>query len=248
MLTLGIDLAAQPDRTGLCLVEWQAGTAEVRSVVCGADDPRIIEAIEGADRVGIDVPFGWPEEFVEFVVASRRSGDLPLADVDHLRYRETDRVVRAVTGRRPLSVSSDLIAVPAFRAMRILAALAARGHAVDRSGAGEVVEAYPAAALRQWGFTASGYKGAKGRELRVDLVQALRTRAHAWLKLDDRGHALCCRTDNALDALVAALVARAAACALCEPIPPECHARALVEGWIALPLRNSFDRLAAAAD
>src|SRR5207253_2236918 len=72
-----------------------------------------------------------------------------------LRFRATDFAVHERTGRWPLSVSSDLIAVPALRAARLFGA-----H--DRSGAGVLVEVYPAAALRIWGFSTRGYKGPRG--------------------------------------------------------------------------------------
>ena len=244
MITLGIDLASQPERTGACVVEWHHGGATVRSVVCGATDADLLDGMRDATRVGIDVPLGWPEAFVELVTAHHRGAPSPEARVPDLRYRETDREVHRLTGRWPLSVSSDLIAVPTFRAVRLLSALAARGEPVDRSGRGKVVEAYPAAALRRWGFDAAGYKGADGRERRRALLQALESRTAAWLKLDDPLRATCADKDDALDALVAALIARAAAVGLCEPIPEASRPRAVREGWIALPTSDSLDRLA----
>lgn len=244
MITLGIDLAGQPAGTAACAIEWQPGTAIVRSVACGLTDADLLGAIGTASRVGIDVPLGWPESFVAFVAAHHHAGRLPETPLSDLRYRDTDRFVRGLTGRWPLSVSSDLIAVPAFRAARLLSALAARGEAVDRSGSGKMVEAYPAAALKRWGFDAVGYKKKKGRERRAALFQALESRASAWLKLDPAMRSACCDRDDALDALVAAVIARAATVGLCEPIPPESRARAAIEGWIALPTPASFDRLA----
>ena len=47
-----------------------------------------------------------------------------------------------------------------------------------------------------------------------------------------------------LDALVAALVARAAVIGCCEPIPPGDRALAMEEGWIALPRSGSLADLA----
>lgn len=32
-----------------------------------ADDPVILDLMEGADKVGIDCPLGWPGAFVQFV-------------------------------------------------------------------------------------------------------------------------------------------------------------------------------------
>lgn len=207
-------------------------------------DEALLQAIGPAAKVGIDVPFGWPEAFVDFVVSHRAASAVAASTTADLRYRDTDRFVRSVTGRWPLSVSSDLIAVPTFRATKLISALGARGESVDRSGAGKLVEAYPAAALQRWGFESRQYKGPKGREKRARLFETLQRRSADWLKLDEAACSTCYRSDDALDALVAALLARAAARGLCEPIPAESRARAAIEGWIAVPTAGSFDGLA----
>src|SRR3546814_4905134 len=72
----------------------------------------------------IDVPLGWPDEFIDAVVAHRdRRGWPPIAaeppeDRLPLRYRTTDLLTR-ISGAQPLSVSSDLIGVAAMRGARI---------------------------------------------------------------------------------------------------------------------------------
>jgi hypothetical protein len=244
VITVGIDLASQPERTGACVIDWHDGAAWVRSVVCGVSDADLLGLVQDAARVGIDVPLGWPDAFVAMVTAHHRGAPLPDAAIAELRYRATDHEVRRLTGRWPLSVSSDLIAVPTFRATRLLSAMAARGEPVDRTGGGKLVEAYPAAALRRWGLEAAGYKGGDGRERRRALLQALESMTAAWLRLDAATRATCADTDDALDALVAALVARAAALGRCEPIPEASRAHAAREGWIAVPTADSLDRLA----
>ena len=50
-----------------------------------------------------------------------------------------------------------------MRAAGILGALDAAGRAVDRAGAGFLVEAYPAAALKCWGLPYKSYKGPNNR-------------------------------------------------------------------------------------
>ena len=69
--------------------------------------------------------------------------------------------MREKLGRWPLSVSSDRIAMPTTRAVRLLAETAASGETIDRSGGGRFVEVYPAAALSVWRFPSRGDKGAK---------------------------------------------------------------------------------------
>jgi hypothetical protein len=97
---------------------------------------------------------------------------------------------------------------------------------------------YLAAALRRWGLSASGYKKKKGRAARCELVGQLQHEA-GWLRLPHEVAACCEADDNALDALVAALVPRAAACGLCDTISDESLALAEREGWIALPRAGS---------
>jgi hypothetical protein len=246
VITLGIDLASQPAATAACAIEWTAGRARVVEVACGQDDDTLLARIAGADKVGIDVPFGWPEAFVDAVARFHAGGEWPAAAVTALRYRETDRIVAARTGRWPLSVSTDLIGVPTFRAARLLARLAHAGHAVDRAGGGRLVETYPAAALRLWGFASTGYKRREGRASLAALLRQLQARTRGWLDLDAAARRLCRASDDALDAVVAALVARAAALGLCEGPPARLAALAAREGWIALPAADALERLAGA--
>jgi len=244
VITLGIDLASRPEHTAACAIEWADGQARVVDLACHQDDETLIERIAGVDKAGLDVPFGWPEAFVERVARFHAGGEWDEATVAALRFRETDRVVAARTGRWPLSVSSDLIGVPAFRAARLLSRLAEAGHSVDRRGGGRLVEVYPAAALRLWGFAATGYKRREGRANLAALLSELERRTRGWLDLDTAARQLCGASDDALDALLAALVARAAALGLCEGPPPEHAARAAREGWVALPAVDALDRLA----
>jgi predicted nuclease with RNAse H fold len=244
VITLGIDLASQPRGTAACAIEWTAGRARVVELACGQDDEALVKRISAADKVGLDVPFGWPEAFVAAVARFHAGAAWPDASVVALRFRETDRIVAARTGRWPLSVSTDLIGVPTFRAARLLARLAAEGHAIDRSGGGRLVETYPAAALRLWGFASTGYKRREGRASLSGLLRELRARTRGWLDLDVAARRLCGASDDALDALVAALVARAAALGLCEGPPAHLVDAAEREGWIALPPADALDRIA----
>ena len=109
----------------------------------------------------------------------------------------------------------------------------------DRSGADVLVEVYPAAALRIWGFSTRGYKGPRGGGARQTMLSALT----GTLDLTEEARTACARSDDALDALVCALVARCAAIGLCDPVPPEQHAAAEIEGWIALPRADALTLL-----
>jgi predicted nuclease with RNAse H fold len=234
MRTVGVDLAASPTHTAVASVEWSTGTARLTDLVVPADDEQIRELARGADRIGIDAPFGWPDGFVDFVVAQQQ-GDLgrgrELDRIENRRplaYRRTDRVVVEQGRGRPLSVSADQIAHVAFRAAGLLADLGV----TDRVD-GWAVEAYPAAALQEWGLTSRGYKGVARRSVLQASCDALTERA-PWL--DVAGHREVMMTDdNAFDAVITALIARAAAVGgthLPDDTDRQIAAR---EGWIHVP-------------
>ncbi len=78
-----------------------------------------------------------------------------------------------------LSVSSDRIAVPAFRCALLLDRLAEElGCEIDRSvTSGRVAETYPAATLPRWGRPPASYKGRDGRAERASIIRGLTTAA-----------------------------------------------------------------------
>jgi predicted nuclease with RNAse H fold len=237
--TLGIDLAAEPKKTGVAWVRWERGEALVTDLAVGATDAELIDAMSQAAKTGIDCPLGWPRAFVEFISAHQEdhvltSAEAPTAWRKTLSYRVTDLHVKStVPGIQGLSVSSDRIGVTTMRCAALLSGLADAGRAVLRTGSGPVAEVYPAASLVRWGFNHKGYKGRKGQARRSLLVDELLLAA-PWLKLDEYEEA-CRHSDDALDAVLAAMTARAAAAGLTETIPAAALRAAEVEGWIALP-------------
>ncbi|GHJ08667.1 hypothetical protein TPA0907_30340 [Micromonospora humidisoli] len=240
MLTAGIDLSAEDANTAVAWIRWTGTTAVVEELVVGADDDELLRAASTVDKLGIDCPLGWPEPFVEFIVAHHR-GDLtpPTEPVGRdwrrsLAWRHTDLVTRAVTGSRPpLSVAADRIAHTAMRCAGLLARLAAAGQPVDRSGCGTVVEVYPAASLNQWDLPNQRYKGRRNTGALNELMDRL-TAATPWLQFGEF-ESVCRHSDHAVDAVVAALTARAAAIGHATRPGPTDLATALTEGWIALP-------------
>ena len=161
------------------------------------------------------------------------------AVVDAIGRANTDEAVRDAIGRWPLSVAADRIGHTAMRAAALLARLADDGHAVDRRGAGVVVEVYPAASLHTWGLPYRGYKGPQNLSHLAELVDRLTTAA-PWLDLG--AHATLCRaSDHAVDAVIAALTARAASQGLATQPGPDQAEAARTEGWIALPTASLND-------
>jgi predicted RNase H-like nuclease len=134
-----------------------------------------------------------------------------------------------------------LILTTAMRAAHLLSAIDPE---MDRSGQGRLVEVYPAAALRSWGFPSEGYKGKDGRAVREGLVQSFLQRTRRWVEVTPEVHKCCVQSDHAFDALVAAIVARAAHLKLVHEPDDADMELARVEGWIAVPLNDSLDRLA----
>ena len=230
MITLGVDLAADPSRTALVRIDWTGGGPFVVEVTVPADDAMIVAAAAQADKIGIDCPLGWPDAFVDFV-AKHRTGPVEVAaDTIAARrplvYRATD-LHCLDRGLRPLSVSADRIAHAALRAAGLLAQLGA----TNRSGAGRVVEAYPAGSLKIWGLPHRGYKHDPARI--ASSLDELEKRA--GIEFSNGTRETCATSDHAFDALVVALTARACALGRTEQPPAAVRARASREGWISLP-------------
>ncbi len=253
--TYGVDLAAQPKKTAVCMIEWfEDGRGRVHCPALGASDADILVQM-GRDDVSvsaIDAPFGWPMIFTRSLLDYAAQGfwpDPPGVQLiqEAMRLRATDRAVHEATRLTPLSVSTDRIGVVAMRCARLLAAhWQATSQPPDRSGAGGVVEAYPAAALVQWGISQrigvsdpGTYKGtsASAAARRSRIIDAI-TGAASWLQINGKTRAVCSRSDDCLDALICALVARAYELNRILPVTDLTTARA--EGWIQLPTRESL--------
>jgi len=242
VLTVGVDLAAEARRTAVAVVEWNAGQAMVIRVRPGAGDDVILDAMAKADKVGIDCPLGWPDDFVAFISSHHRHAQVPVPSSypadgwkRRLTLRVTDEVVRNEMGLTPLSVSADLIGHVALRCACLLAEAGRRGQDIDRTGDGVIVEAYPAASLRAWGLTHKRYKKPGSGQALDNLVDNV-MRAAPWLHLGG-AESDCRESHDAFDAVIAALTARAAARGLTRRPQTEAEAAAAsTEGWIAFPL------------
>lgn len=239
MLTVGVDLAAEARGTAACVVSWSQNRATIERLKVGVSDLEVLELARSATFLGIDCAFGWPLDFVAFLAENSEASSPPPIDggLDWRRrtvYRETDRYVRLVTGKQPLSVAADRLGLTALRCAGLLGRLSAAGIPVRRDGAGPVFEVYPAASLRIWSLEERGYK--IGRQARERLLARL-CRQAPWLELGDFSRDLVNSAD-AFDALIAALTTRAAGQGL-SPLPDhEVAAAARAEGWIMLPPSN----------
>lgn len=238
---VGIDLAAEARNTAIAVLRDRGAQVAIEHVRVGADDDDIIAGIASAHKAGVDIPFGWPVRFTDLITAHAEALSSPQPDTGkewrrEILYRSTDLEVRRVVGKIPLSVAADRIAHPAIRWAGIAARLRDQRIAVPLDGSGIACEVYPAGALAAWGFGHVRYKGPKRAQNRRELVESLADRL-PWL--DWREHrAICADDDNALDAVISAIVAREVAGGRAVAPSPEFEEAAAQEGWIWLPAQD----------
>lgn len=214
------------------LRKWLAG--EYGQTVVGIDAPFGWPApFASTVRDWMETGGGWPDWDL-----ARKEGEPAWGQAaDFLAFRVTDRYVRfwrRHDGRvcdtecahddrewpEGLSVSTNLLAVAAFRAARALQA----ARVSRRRGDGCAVEVYPAGALAEWGLRCQGYKSdAENREeLAADFCEELRDglvrfgrvvsvdASAAIAAVEDAAQGIMRRSHDALDAVVAAVVTWAA--------------------------------------
>lgn len=235
-----MDLAADAKRTAVAMLQWDPDGVRLIELLTTADDEAVLDFALQADKTGIDCPLGWSDEFVDFVNA-HHTGLVERTPVDGparlpLRYRATDLWLIEEKLGRPLSVSSDLIAVPAMRAAGLLASMARAGIEVDRAGVtGGVAETYPAAAIRHWKLADGPYKGTANATALSAMADKLRRGFRGRLDLGEHRSTVR-RSDDAFDAVMCALIARATMVYRgTAQIPHGLVQRARREGWIHVP-------------
>jgi len=231
--TIGIDFASDPRNTALCEIVWDDASATIVQVTSPVTDDLICELVAAppAPVFGVDIPFGWPRHFVEFVSAhAAGSASLPASTMRQKRLRATDCFIQERFRKAPLSVSTDKIGIPAMR----WAALSREFGIVNRAGDGKFYEVYPAVARIAWGLPGKDNNAA-------GLEQIL---ARCPIGVTSPGmHDALLQGEHGFDALLCALVTRAASLGLTSLPPPELLADAEREGWIHVPQSGSLERL-----
>lgn len=245
MKTLGIDLSANEQKTGVCLIDWPAGTVEFPRR--GAKDESLVRRMAEVHMTVIGIPLGWPDAFVDAVVAHRAGAGWPAIDtappLDRLplRFRLTDVVIMS-NGAQPLSVSTDRLGVSSMRGARVQHLAREAGIAIDRSGiSGRVAEAHPPESLRQWGLPSAGYKGggAKAAALCAQLAAELASKCGPMAASAAASLEGC--DDDGLDAFICAVMARAVILGKTTRPDPEQMVVAQHEGWIHVPTASMED-------
>ena len=234
---VGIDFAASPSNTWAAFGDIDhSGTVRITKIehqIADDDIVRIVE--EGHAVVGIDVPFGWPDQFVSFVSRYHEQHWGPTVSRARFRFRITDEFVHQQTDKWPLSVSTDKLGIPAHRMASLLPRLErcdvppmrTDGHATH------VIEVYPGATLSALGLQEPGYKRADAGDVRERIVTNLGEYGVEFSRgaADD-----CRRIDDALDASICALTARfyLEGATWDPPSDPVVEK----EGWIFFPKRG----------
>lgn len=240
MIFSGIDLAADPSKTGAATLKTSRKGPMLIDVHLNTSDLHIINHVLDADLTGIDAPLGWPRSFRRFI-NDHASGELVGQFVGTEERRElanrfTDLDVRRVAGVVPLPVAAERIAFPVMRWAGVEAQLRDElgSEAVRRDGLGRIAEVYPAAALKMWGLRHRGYKGESpaAQEARVEIVASLARELRLdWAGFEDAA----IYNADCLDAVIAALVASEISAGHCLPPPKEHASLVAEEGWIWIP-------------
>lgn len=253
---MGIDLSSSVERTALIIVEWERDGALVGAPSFALADAELVQRLRSVDWIGIEAPFGWPLKMAAAVYSYMDTGHWLDPDRDVFRYRRTESFVRRKALEElgisftPPSVSTSRIALTALR----LASLRESeyryfGFRFDLAGADRILEVHAPASMFFWGFPRLAYKTSRrsGRReveclTREELLGFLE-QSTPWLRWAPGAREGCIESDDALDALVAALVARAASRGLTEAPPKQDLEAARREGWIHLPRKESLPEL-----
>jgi Protein of unknown function (DUF429) len=244
MQTWGVDLSTTASSTGVVSISWLA--SDRATFQCHRDLTRtrsgLVEAIArtaSQDWWAVDVPFGWPNGWGEFLQRhSQGPAELPNSAENVARpwqavaRRVTDLEVVGRTfadGRKRtpgFSVSFDKLGATAAAWAWVEFELErSHGIVIDRSGMSDTVrvcETYPAAAWRKW-FTSDNPSSAGTDNFREALAAVLEPADGDWTL---SGHER--------DALVCAVVARARALKATQGPSRAQEQPAKREGWIHL--------------
>jgi len=222
MVSWGLDLSTNPKKCAAVAIRWDHGRPEVVDVRTPLKPDAIVDLIFSEDApFAVDVPFGWPDHFIEFLKPHQSAAQRPPDDREAWR-KET--LARRATDRRllhlalPLPASFDRLGKTAVMWSAIEFDLARRGIIIDRAGMqGRLCETYPTAALVAWNLPK--------KKPTLELIES----AFPFLQLGGWRERLV--TDDVCDALICSLVARGRFLGRTVG-PAETEEQARREGWI----------------
>lgn len=239
MLLVGLDVATKPEKFGVAVGKWHAGSGRLSVARAGllCDQNDWISSIGNDLRgglpalVAVDAPLGWPGD-MGAALRAHRAGEVIGVRPDAMFRRRTDEAVRRLTGRRTLDVGADRIARTAHTALGYINRLRREtGLALSLAWRStdilepSVIEVYPAGTLRARGLPCQGYKGTEGAVVRAEIAAGL-----ASVCPELREHVA--RSDHVFDACLCLLAAADFVEGSAVGPEPEQEASAAQEGWI----------------
>lgn len=252
VVIIGIDCATQLQNVGVAVSRRSKGGSAILALdhpFRGADAPKTRslaehiadEHIAGKERVlvALDAPLGWPDA-MRTELATHSAGG-PLAPRRQCMFsRTTDRFVRCRTGKKPLDVGANLIAMTAHWALEFLEQLReATGEGVPLAwepprGRGlTAIEVYPALALLALERDEEARKRFDGYKKNGPSGSGARRCIWESLPADLRRDGGVPKTDHEIDAVLCVQIANEFLCGNCvtlpEPFPSDVVRR---EGWI----------------
>jgi hypothetical protein len=128
---VGIDLSADPKKTGICVLEDDSVAYVCLGSTTASHPDWLVDHCARADIVAMDVPFGWPKPFVEALtgyeigVALERDRRRYLRRVTDAFVTETlpQRLPSEVRPPNPFAVATDKLGVTAMVGTVLLNAL-----------------------------------------------------------------------------------------------------------------------------
>ncbi|MDQ3332081.1 MAG: DUF429 domain-containing protein [Planctomycetota bacterium] len=185
MFIIGVDCATKDAKIGVALASFKDGKVLLEDVkLCTKEVTAAATIAEWSRRqepvlLALDAPLGWPATLAK-VLSRHRAGDPLHAVANNMFRRETDCHIKRTVGKMPLDVGADRIARTAHAALHLLEDVGTRLHrrislawcplAIGQIAA---IEVYPAATLTAYGFRSQGYKKARQREERRELIEAV---------------------------------------------------------------------------
>lgn len=232
MRVVGIDMATQPNKTGIAIATAVGDHVVLERVVLPTTRAALVEAIVDAFEdpclLAIDAPLGWPVA-LGATLAEHVAGHPLAASTNEMFLRETDALVHRVFGKKPLEVGADRIARTAHAALKLIDDLR-QTLAVELPLAWATptnpcaIEVYPAATLLAHGISPRGYKGRGGGGVRAEIARRL----EPLVELPPDPQLI--ESDHALDAAICVLAAADFLAGRClEPTHADIAQR---EGWI----------------
>ena len=237
MKLVGIDLSADPKKTGVCVLEDDAVVCVRRGSATARHPDWLVDHCARAEIVAVDVPFGWPKPFAEALTGYEIGVSL---DRDRRRYlrRVTDAFVtetlpqslpREVRPPTPFAVAADKLGVTAMVGTILLNALSGDFQLSPRENYTRpaVIEVYPAASLWAWGLP--------HRNLETSVILESLQRVFGF-KIREANRENLLGSRHCFDALVAALTAQEYVGGNTFDPPEHVSEDTLkVEGWIRIP-------------